>query len=411
MCVKNAADYGFLPGAAADDNSAALNRAAETGGEIEVTLPGVYDVSEPVYLGSDTCLTFAPGVTLRRTPCKNGDNGNAFVNRGAFTGVPDRHIGIRGLTLLVNGVESLHDEQGGTKTVIGLRGHVAFLYAEDLTLSGVTIPDLGKADYAISVCEFRRALVENCRLEGDKDGVHFGPGTDFAVRGCVFRTTDDAVALNCSDYSVSNPTLGTIENGVIENCLDLPDAPTGSMFLRILVGGWKHWERGMRVYHSDAVIHNGRLYRVVMRPDNESYVSLTPPTHEAGFAELDGVRWVRTHLGYAPEALPVTANCRNVTVRNCTILRSRPRQVLIYASYDEWLRSYHPGCPQPEVRNICFENVRVLAKTKHFMEIGTKTENVRVINCTPGGDILQIPNRQMAPYPEAEIRMEPDPGA
>ena len=161
MKVKNAADYGFLPGANADENSAALNRAVENGGAVEVALPGVYDISEPVYLGSDTDLSFAPGVTLRRTPCKNGDNGNAFVNRGAFTGVPDRNISIRGLTLLVNGVESMHAEQGGTKTVIGLRGHVAFLYVENLTLTGITIPDLGKIDYAISVCEFLHTLVEN----------------------------------------------------------------------------------------------------------------------------------------------------------------------------------------------------------------------------------------------------------
>ena len=404
MNVKNAADYGFLPGANADENSAALNRAVENGGAVEVALPGVYDISEPVYLCSDTDLTFAPGVTLRRTPCKNGDNGNAFVNRGAFTGVPDRNISIRGLTLLVNGVESMHAEQGGTKTVIGLRGHVAFLYVENLTLTGITIPDLGKIDYAISVCEFRHALVENCRLEGDKDGVHFGPGTDFTVRGCVFRTTDDAIALNCSDYSVSNPTLGSIENGLIENCLDLPDRPTNSMFLRILVGGWKHWEKGMRVFHSDAVIHNGRLYRVVMRPDNESYLSLTPPTHETGFAEYDGVRWVRTNIGYAPESLPLTANCRNVTVRNCAIFRSRPRQVLIYASYDEYLHSYHPGCPLPDVNNIRFENIQLLAPTEHFIEIETKTENISVIRCHLGGsDIIETPNPQMPPYPKAEI--------
>ena len=408
MNTKNAADYGFLPGASADENSAALNRAVENGGKIEVTVPGVYDISEPIYLGSDTFLTFGPGVTLRRMPCKNGDNGNAFVNRGAFSGVSDRNIGISGLTLSVNDTECLRQELGGTKTVIGLRGHLAFLYVENLTLSGITIRDLCKIDYAISICEFRHALVENCRLEGDKDGVHFGPGTDFAVRDCVFRTADDAIALNCSDYAPSNPTLGTIENGLIENCLDLPDTPTSSMFLRILVGGWKHWEKGMRVFHSDAVIHNGKLYRVVMRPDNESYLSLTPPTHETGFAEYDGIRWVRTHLGYAPDALPMTANCRNVTVKSCTILRSRPRQVLIYASNDAWLHSFHPGCPMPEVKDLRFENIRILAETAHFIKIETKTENVSVIRCSLGSsDIVETPNPVMPPYPKARIRFEP----
>ena len=170
----NARDCGFLPGNGGDGNSAALNRAVQNGGRIGITVPGVYDVSEPIFLGSDTALTFAPGVTLRRVPCKNGDNGNAFVNRGAFTGIPDKNISISGLTLLVNGVEHLSPQNGGTKTVIGLRGHAAFLYVENLTLKNLTIPDLCSIDYAISICEFRHALVENCRLEGDKDGVHFG---------------------------------------------------------------------------------------------------------------------------------------------------------------------------------------------------------------------------------------------
>ena len=127
----NARDFGFSPSASADGNSEALNRAVRNGGVIEVTEPGVYDVSEPVYLGSDTSLRFAPGVTLRRQPCENGDNGNVFVNRGAFTGVPDKNIEISGLTLLVNGVESLPAQNGGTKTVIltvGLSALAALLF-------------------------------------------------------------------------------------------------------------------------------------------------------------------------------------------------------------------------------------------------------------------------------------------
>ena len=34
-------------------------------------------------------------------------------------------------------------------------------------------------------------------------------------------TFDDAIALNAHDYATSNPELGWIENGVIENCHDL----------------------------------------------------------------------------------------------------------------------------------------------------------------------------------------------
>ena len=160
----NATDFGFLPGNGGDENSAALNRALENGGAIEVTAPGIYDISEPIILGSDTALSFAPGTVLRRTPCKNGDNGNALINRGAFTGKPDRNITVRGLTLLVNGVECLPAQNGGTKTVLGLRAHVSFLNAENVTLSEITVPDLCSIDYALQICEFRNVLVENAQM-------------------------------------------------------------------------------------------------------------------------------------------------------------------------------------------------------------------------------------------------------
>lgn len=402
--MKNAKDFGFLPANDAIKNAKALNDAVRSGGDIIVSVPGVYDIGDTVYLKNGTHLHFSEGVTLRRTEDKNSDNGNLFINEGAFAGEYNEDISITGLHLVTNSIQSTPEESGGTKTITGLRGHIAFMYIKNVRLSDIKITDLSLKDYAIQISDFSNAIVENCHLEGLKDGIHFGPGNDFAVRNCSFRTADDAIALNCYDYSVSNPNCGDIENGIIENCTDLKGEPTEAFFLRILVGGWKKWEQGMTVYHSDAVVHNGKLYRIVMHPDNEAYTSLTPPTHETGYCELDGIRWVRTHKGYKENELPFTASCRNITVRNIVFMQPRHTQMLIYSAYDEYVRSYHRGNPVPEVKNIVFENLQIHCKTENLINIITKTDPIIFKNCRLNGSIIkQEQNTQMAPYDETII--------
>ncbi len=402
--MTDAKNYGFLPTNSGEENAQALNNAIKNEKEITVSVKGIYDISDTVYLKSGTHLYFSEGVTIRRQDNINSDDGNLFINEGAFTGVYDKDISIAGLHLITNSVQSTPEESGGTKTITGLRAHIAFLYIKDVYLSDITVTDLSLKDYAIQISDFNNAVVENCHIEGLKDGIHFGPGTNFTVRNCRFRTADDAIALNCYDYSVSNPNCGDIENGLIENCIDLKGEPTASFFIRILVGGWKDWEKGMTVYHSDAVNHNGRLYRVVMRPDNEAYISLTPPVHENGFCELDGIRWLRTHKGYEEAALPHTASCRNITVKNIVFMQPRKTQILIYSAYDEYVRSYHRGYPIPEVKNIVFSNLQVMCECENIVNIITKTDAIEFHNCyLNGSKIKQEQNSQMAPYPESEI--------
>lgn len=67
-------------------------------------------------------------------------------------------------------------------------------------------------------------------IKGMKDGVHLGRGNGFTISNCVFQTFDDAIALNAHDYSIGNPELGWIENGVIENCHDLSAENTTGFF-------------------------------------------------------------------------------------------------------------------------------------------------------------------------------------
>lgn len=222
------------------------------------------------------------------------------------------------------------------------------------------------------------------------------PGRGFTVRNGVFRTYDDAIALNASDYSVSNPNIGTISDGLIENCVDLPGDFTYSMFLRILVGTAKKWEKGMTVYHSDAILTGGGMYRVIMRPDNTPYISETEPCFDGTYQVIDGILWAKTHKGYAREDIPLTAGCRNIVCRNIYLEQPRDRAVLIYASFDEYLRSYYSGSEVPEVSNISFEGVSVLKPMKTFLHIITETENIRLTDCTLGdARVIVEQNEQM----------------
>ena len=91
--------------------------------------------------------------------------------------------------------------------------------------------DLGKAQYGIQVCSFEDIVINDVIIKGDKDGVHLGTGKRFTISKGVFQTGDDAVALNAHDYSVGNPELGWIQDGLVENCHDMPATNPRGLFL------------------------------------------------------------------------------------------------------------------------------------------------------------------------------------
>lgn len=393
----NASDYGFSASNSGEENTAALCRAIEAGHNVSVTEHGIYDMAGTVRIPSDTHLKFADGVILRRVPLKDKNfEGNLFINEGAFDGRFNENISISGAHIVVNGVESAGASPESKNVIAGLRGHIAFLYIKNLLIEDVIIADLMEKDYAIQISDFENAEVRRVHLEGLKDGVHFGPGRHFAVRDSKFRTYDDAIALNCADYSVSNPNFGSISDGIIENCIELPGYETYAFFIRILAGTARRWQKGMTVYHSDAILTENGMYRVVMKPDNTPYVSTVKPDFDDGYKELDGIMWVKTHKGYKPSEIPLTAGCRNIICRNITLLQKRRRGVYIYTSFDEYLRSYYKGSEIPEVSDITFDNIKILKPVEKFLAVNMPVSNVHITNSnTCDEDILYEPNEQI----------------
>jgi hypothetical protein len=367
----DAADFGFSPAATGIENAKALQRAVESGGAIVVSRPGTYRLASTVYLGSNTSLLFSDNVFIKKVAERDTFT-HVFLNKGALTKTWDQHIRISGLNLIVNGVDVRNWQ------VYGLHGQLAFFYVKDLRIDRFRCLDGGRLQYVIHVCTFEDITIEDFRIEGDKDGVHLGRGKRFAIRNGTLETGDDAIALNGHDYSVGNPELGWIEDGVIENIHDLPNPKRQvGYFCRMLAGAWIDWRPGMEVQQSDTVVSEGRLYRVQANPDGRVYKSLTRPTHKTGQAMLDDITW-----GVVQDTVTYTAGVRNVVFRDIFLGKARVA-FSIHFDKDKYSRSYYPGAAIPRQENILLENIRVLYESPiDFLQIRTPVDTVTIANST-----------------------------
>jgi hypothetical protein len=391
----DAADLGFSPDATGIENTKALQRALDQAGTIVVSRPGTYILAGTVYVGSNTSLLFGDNVFVKKV-AEQGPFMHVLLNKGALTKTWDQHITVSGLQLIVNGVDVRKWQ------VYGLHGQVAFFYVKDLRIDHFRCVDLGRWQYAIHICTFEDIIVEDVVIKGDKDGVHLGRGKRFTIRDGTFETGDDAIALNAHDYSVGNPELGWIEDGVIENMHDLPNPKRQlGYFCRILAGAWIDWQPGMEVQQSDTVVSEGRLYRVQANPDGTVYKSVTRPTQKTGAHVLDGINW-----GVVQDDVTYTAGVRNVVFRN--IFLHKPRTAFsIHFDNDKYSRSYYPGATVPRQENILFDNVRVLYESPtEFLQIRTPVDVVTISNSSlRNNQIAFHSNKAMADYQKTLINM------
>jgi len=367
-------EMGFLPENGGIENARALQRAVDMGGTIVVDRPGVYELSDTVKIGDDTELICRAGVYIRRGLDAEGRHtmGYVLVNKGAYTREWNRHITVRGLKLICGE----NKEARWNCPIVGLIGHVSFYYVKHLLIDDFECMDMGESTFGIHVCTFEDIRVENVHIEGDKDGVHLGCGRRFVIRNGVFRTFDDPIALNAHDYATSNPQLGWIEDGLIENCYDLNDESTTGYFCRILAGSWVDWFEGMRVQNSDTVVAHGRLYRVCMDPDGAEYVSKTCPSHADGEQVLDGINWVMVQ-----DDNPVyNCGCRRIHFKDIYLYKNRPTGFSIHFDHDCWSRSVYPGSEAPVQEDLTFENVYVIGKVPTFLRTITPINNIKILN-------------------------------
>ncbi len=383
---KNAADYGFLPQNDAETNTKALQNAVLGGGTVIVGVPGVYEMSGTVLLDDYTTLEFGNGTFIKRVKPKVGNCAYAFVNRGAYTRTYNTDIQVNGLYLICNGNEAMGNSSGlplrddGWENegdhIEGLRAHLSFFYCNNVVVRDFQCYDLLVSSYGVQICTFENFVFENARIAGRKDGVHLGRGKKFAIRHCIFRTFDDPIALNAFDYTTSNPQMGWIEEGVIEDCYDLDEPSTDGFFCRLLGGSWVEWYEGMEVRHSDAVLHNGRVYRVAMGIDGKKYKSTTPPTHERGYKTIDGINWYMCQ-----DDLPIlNCGCRNIHFKDIFLQKKREEAFAINFENNNWAHSCYPYSVMPVQEDLIFENIFFQNKIPVVIMAVSPINTIKLIN-------------------------------
>ena len=396
--MVNANEFGFLPDNDGKSNSEILNRLLDLYNDIEITQKGTYNLSDTILIGSNKTLIFGDEVYIKRENNET-ETGYAFVNKGAYTRCFDENITITGLNLICDGVECAPPAPGSKKIIPGLRGHISLFYVKNVLINNFTSLDLPSKDFGIHICTFENIRVENVRIEGKKDAVHLGKGKRFVIKDGFFKTFDDPIALNAHDYSTSNPQLGWIEDGIIENCYDYNDNSTDGYFCRILAGSWVDWYEGMVIQRSDTVIHNGKMYRAIMDPDGKTYISLTPPVHESGSAFHEGIRWE-----FVQDDVIYNCGCRNIRFKDIFIEKNRPVAVSIHHDNDKWSRSVYPGSTPPVQKNIIFENVNISGDVPVFLSSISPLEQFEIKNSDLGNSIIElIELNEIANYPESDF--------
>ena len=332
----DASKYGFKPGASAQANAKALQKALDGGHKtVTISVPGTYDLDSTIYLDDETELVCGRGVLLR----KAADYCNMFVNRGALTREYNRGIVLRGLRLSVDGHDNPPTEDS---PLFGLRAQLAFLCTSYVQVHDFECLDLGKMQYGIQFNQSDHYILDTFVIKGDKDGVHISSSDCFVIRNGIMQTFDDALALNASDWNSSNCVDGDITDGLIENITDEYLEPHSGELCRLLVGAWVDWYDGISIRRGDMVVCDGRLYKAIAPVVDTGYVSKTRPTttsFEGQQRDEGGFGWklVRTDKVYH------STNIRNVTLRRISAYSSRSGfSQEAYFSDSEWARTFHP---------------------------------------------------------------------
>lgn len=360
------AAFGLAPEAEPGTNVAAMRKALTGGGRmVKIAKRGVYRVNDTIFIDDDTVLECAPGVVFQRTR----NYSNMFVNRGAYEGTTNRNITIRNLEVSVNGFEGA---PGLETKCYGLRGNVAFFHVKDVKVFNFVCRDMEAGCYAIHFADFDGFTLDGFEIMGKKDGVHLNGGRNFVIRNGVLRTGDDGIALNASDWPRSAPFIGTIENGLVENIVDLDGGACN--FVRVLTGAVPEWRAGITLRRGEPVRVGKRIYFVWGPVSMKTYVSQTMPTHAHGmWTSPEGVTFL-----YVQDDGCRTMDIRNVVFRNLSMWAQRG--FLCYMDDNEWARSLHPEVPAEDVPHTQFTVENVMKGTEYPFIYGCGNLDVSIRN-------------------------------
>lgn len=367
--TRDASGYGFLPSATASDNVSAIQDAFDAGGIITVITPGTYDLNATVYIGSNTFLMCSPGVIFRKT----GDYGNVILNKGALTKVYDTNIVINGLTLSVNGVDTIDDLD-----VEGLRGQIAFYYVEYLVFENFKCLDVALVQFCVSISNWRYVNFKNLHIEGEKDGVNMGVGHDGLIENLYCKTQDDAFKLYTVDFSTVMVETGDIYNVTVRNLTDAnKDSPAGYT-IRLLYGSWADWLNGNSYKKSDMAVNAGNLYIVMLSDSGFPVNGTAAPVHGSGSVKgADGITW-----RYLQACDFYHGDIYNITFDNIISNTKRITLNAFWIDSDD-MRAVYPGTETlSSTYNLKFINSTIKDTETWFTQFNSNMRDLTISNCT-----------------------------
>ncbi|MBI6058983.1 BppU family phage baseplate upper protein [Clostridium perfringens] len=362
---KNASFYGFLPSNSPRENTVNFQKLLDLKGNITVTLSGIYEIDDVLLVDDDTKLTFAKDVIIKRT-----NNKGILINRGAISGKTNNNIEIKGINVQANG-------SNFESTVVGMRGLLSFYHIKNLKITDIKCEDIGELGYFTQFCDWENVEINGVNATGKKDAIHIDCGKNMHIKSGYFKTYDDPIALNAQDYPNCTPMLGWIENVVIENCYDLNDSNTTGYFARMLAGSWSEWKSGNQYQHSDTVVSDGKIYRLISVETGTTLLNSTSkPTHTNGEVQYpDGLTW-----RFIQNGALYNCGCKNITFRDIFLQKDRGSVFSFHFDNDKYNRSYYPNSVAPIQSNFLFDNINCQSDIINLISCVTPVDNIRITN-------------------------------
>jgi len=188
----------------------AVDKCASKGG-------GTVQLTAGTYRSGTIELKSRVTIKLDREVILSGSNKYSdYRNDAFFYGKDLSEVAIEGKGI-IDGVDCYNP-----KGEEGFRGPhcIKLINCQDIKLEGITIKN--SANWAINCRYCSYGIVTNVTIRGGHDGLHTRFCDNFTVKGCDFRTGDDAFAGNDNrDFDISTCLVNTSCNGFRLGCMDL----------------------------------------------------------------------------------------------------------------------------------------------------------------------------------------------
>jgi hypothetical protein len=188
----------------------AIDKSAAEGGGVIRFSKGTY-YSGTIEFRNNIILVLDEGVIIQGSDKYSDYRNDAFFFGKDLSGVAIEGGGI------IDGVDCYNP-----KGEEGFRGPhcIKLINCKNIRLEGITIRN--SANWAINCRHCSQGIVTNVTIRGGHDGLHTRFCDNFKVKGCDFRTGDDAFAGNDNlNFDISRCLVNTSCNGFRLGCMNL----------------------------------------------------------------------------------------------------------------------------------------------------------------------------------------------